>query len=128
MPGVWVLLPTAHWRREASAVPQEVPDHLKATGRQEELHTAMVLSDRTAGLGCKENSELGVGPLAISDGVRVYALSLPRAPHILGYISLHGGLSSLEMWLIVHLTALRPPQRFCVERARSLSTQAFGGS
>lgn len=39
---------------------------LKATGRQEELPTPPILKDHTAGLGLKENSELGVGSLAIS--------------------------------------------------------------
>lgn len=53
--------------------PRKSQTSLKATGRQEKLHTALVLSDHTAGLGPKENSELGVGPLAISDRVQVYA-------------------------------------------------------
>lgn len=46
-------------------------------------HTALVLNDHTAGAGTL-NSKLEGDTSTISDGVRVYALTLPPKPHILG--------------------------------------------
>lgn len=96
--------------------------NLKATGWQEELHTTLILNDHTQGWEL-ENSELGVGPLAISDWVQVYTLSLPSALCILSYMCTHGGLSCF----FIHLTALRPPQHFCTEWILNLFMQVLCG-
>lgn len=95
---------------------------LKATGWQEELHTTLILNDHMQGWEL-ENSELGVGPLATSDWVQVYALSPPPAPYILSYMRLRGGLS---YGFFIHLTALHPPQHFCTEWILNLFMQVLG--